>query len=283
MQTVGLTWQHAGETAAVLAVVGSALALSRRPRLRSVGALVREAATIGVLYGLWQLAGTVSLRDDGGAFRRAEWIERFERGLPLPSERTVQHAVLGHSWLVQGLNLYYAAMHIGVMLAFLLWLFWRHREHYRRVRQVMAWSTLACLVVELVPVAPPRMLAGYVDTGLLYHQSVYDNGLPIDQLSAMPSLHVGWAVFVGYYTWRISRSRWRWIGPLHAVLVTTAVVATANHWWLDGIVAVAITAACAWALHGIRLGWARVRVRQVSVREPALGPGAPLADAGAIA
>ena len=271
MQTVGLTWQHAGETAAVLAVLGSGLALARKPVVRAAGALLREAATIGVLYALWQLAGTISLRDDGGAFRRAQWIERFDRSLPLPTERSVQHAVLGHGWLVQGLNLYYAAMHIGVMLAFLLWLFLRHREHYRRVRRVMAWSTLACLVVELVPVAPPRMLAGYVDTGQLYNQSVYDNGLPIDQLSAMPSLHVGWAVFVGYYTWRISRSRWRWIGPVHAALVTIAVVATANHWWLDGIVAVSLIAVCAWVLIGVEWAWRRLRVRG-SLREPALAP-----------
>lgn len=268
MQTVGLTWQHAGETAAVLAVLGSGLALSRSSRVRQAGAFLREAATIGALYGLWQLAGTISLADDGGAFRRAEWIESFDRGLPLPSERTVQQLVLGHGWLVQSLNFYYAAMHIGVMLGFLLWLFLRHRTHYRRVRHVLAWSTLACLAVELVPVAPPRMLPGYVDTGHLYNQSVYDNGLPIDQLSAMPSLHVGWAVFIGYYTWRISRSRWRWIGPAHAALVTVAVVATANHWWLDGIVAVAIIAVCAWVIVAVHFAYQRLRVRHVPSTDP---------------
>ena len=60
------------------------------------------------------------------------------------------------------------------------------------------------------------MLPGIVDTGLVYDQSVYSNGLPIDQLSAMPSVHVAWAVLVGYYAWRISPSRWRWLGPAHA-------------------------------------------------------------------
>jgi hypothetical protein len=260
VHVVGLTWQHSGETAAVLAVVGGALALSKKPRMRVAGALLRETATIGVLYGLWQLAGKISIaQGEPAAFERARWIEGFERHLPLPSERTVQHAVLGHKLLVECTNLYYASMHFSVMLGFLLWLFIRHRDRYRPVRQVMAWTTLGCLVVQLMPVAPPRMLPGYIDTGVLYDQSVYSNGFAVDQLSAMPSVHVAWAVIVGYYVWRISPSRWRFLGPLHAVLTIYAVTATANHWWLDGIVAVAILVVAAWSVWGMRTAWQALR------------------------
>jgi hypothetical protein len=255
VQTVGLTWQHAGETAAVLAVVGGALALSKHPRARAVGALLRETATIGVLYGLWQLAGQLAGSRQQGAFARARWIEDFERHLPIPSERSAQHLILGHKLVVEGANLYYAAMHFTVMLGFLLWLFLRHRAHYRPIRQVMAWTTLGCLLVQLVPVAPPRMMPGFVDTGIAYNQSVYSNGLAIDQLSAMPSVHVAWAVLVGYYVWKVSPSRWRWIGPLHAALVVYVVAATANHWWLDGIVAVLLLAIAAWCVYGVRVAW----------------------------
>ena len=64
------------------------------------------------------------------------------------------------------------------------------------MRTVLAWTTLCCLLIQLIPVAPPRMIPGIgiVDTGLRYNQSVYSHGLPIDQLSAMPSVHVAWAV-----------------------------------------------------------------------------------------
>jgi hypothetical protein len=99
------------------------------------------------------------------------------------------------------------------------------------------------------------MVPGYVDTGLAYGESVYSNGLPIDQLSAMPSVHVAWAVIVGYYTWQISPSRWRVLGPAHAVLTILFVVITGNHWWLDGIVAVAILVVCAWGVYGVRSAW----------------------------
>jgi hypothetical protein len=191
----------------------------------------------------------------------------------LPPEHSVQHLVLGHRLLVQGANLYYASMHITMMLVFLTWLFVRHRDQYRPVRQVMAWTTLGCLLVQLIPVAPPRMLPGIVDTAMVYGQSVYANGLPIDQLSAMPSIHVAWAVLVGYYTWKVSPSRWRYVGPAHAVATILVVVVTGNHWWLDGIVAVGILVTCAWGVVGVRTLWRSTRSRRpaarVAVEEPA--------------
>ncbi|HKC27097.1 MAG TPA: phosphatase PAP2 family protein [Jatrophihabitans sp.] len=257
VQTVGLSWQHSFEVAAGLTVAGTAMAASSRRAVRAVGAFARETAVIGVLYALWQLVGAISVTGKGGAFGRARWIQHVEHYLPLPSERTMQQFVLGHRLVVQGANLYYAAMHMTTMLIFLIWLFVRHRDRYRPVRQVMAWTTLGCLLVQLLPVAPPRMLPGIVDTGMRYGQSVYDHGLPIDQLSAMPSVHVAWAMTVGYYTWRVSSSQWRYLGPAHAVITSLVVVVTGNHWWLDGIVAVAILVLCAWCVHGVRVAWRR--------------------------
>lgn len=270
MQTVGLTWQQSFETAAALTACGAAAALSGNRRLRAVGAFARETAVIGVLYGLWQLAGKLSLTGTQGAYRRGRWIADFERYLPLPSEHAMQHAVLGQRLVVQAANLYYATMHMTMMLTFLIWLFVRHRDRYRPVRQVMAWTTLACLLVQLVPVAPPRMFPSLriVDTGLLYDQSVYSNGLPIDQLSAMPSVHVAWAVLIGYYVWRISPSRWRFLGPVHATLTVLVVVITGNHWWLDGIVAVLLLSICAWGVYGVRTAWRAALARLRGVTEP---------------
>jgi hypothetical protein len=276
VQTVSLSWQHAGELAAVLAATGGAMALAKSPRVRTVGAFVRETAMIGLLYGLWQLAGSLSTTGTAGAFARAHWIQRFEHDVFLPSEASVQHLVLGHSLVVQTINLYYATMHFSMMFVLLVWLFVRHRDRYRPVRSVLALTTLACLLVQFMPVAPPRMIHGIVDTGMLYGQSVYSNGLAFDQLSAMPSVHVAWAVLVGYYVWRIGNGRWRYLGPAHSVITIFVVVATGNHWWLDGIVAVALLAACAWLVFGIRTAFhasldqwrARTRPPVEAVPEP---------------
>ena len=268
MQTVGLSWQHSFEAAAGVAAAGTVLRLSSRRSARALGAFAREVAVIGVLYAVWQLAGDISGASTNGALSRARWIEHVEHYLPLPSERAVQSAVLGHPLVVQGANLYYAAMHMTTMLIFLIWLFVRHRDRYRPIRQVMAWTTLGCLLVQLIPVAPPRMLPGIVDTGLAYDQSVYSHGLAVDQLSAMPSVHVAWAVLLGWYVWRVSPSRWRVVGPIHAVLMTLVVVATGNHFWLDGIVAVAILAACAFLVARAHAAVDRVRLRRAGRYAP---------------
>jgi hypothetical protein len=283
VQTVGMSWQHSFEVAAVLTAAGSAMALSKVRAVRTAGAFARETAVIGALYGLWHLAGQISVTGTQDAFRRSHWIQRVEGDLPLPSEQGVQHLILGHRYLVEGANLYYATMHFTMMLVFLIWLFVRHRDRYRPVRQVMAWTTLGCLLVQLMPVAPPRMLPGVVDTGLLYHQSVYSNGLAIDQLSAMPSVHVAWAVLVGYYTWRISPSRWRYLGPVHSVVTILVVVVTGNHWWLDGIVAIAILAVSAWSVYGVRTAWhaALVRWRAERRRPDAIDPAGTAVGVGA--
>ena len=54
----------------------------------------------------------------------------------------------------------------------------------------------------------------------------------------MPSIHVGRAVIVAAAVIALTRSRWRWLAILHPLLTSYAVVATANHFWLDGLVAV---------------------------------------------
>jgi hypothetical protein len=174
-----------------------------------------------------------------------------EHDVHLPSEASVQRLITGHSILTQGANLYYASMHFTALFAFLIWLFVRHRDRYGPIRTNLALATLVCLVIQLLPVAPPRLLDGYVDTAAKYGQSVYALGFGADELSAMPSVHVAWAVLIGWYAARVSRSRWRWVGALHAAITVFVVVSTANHWWLDGIVAVAVLVACAWARAGI--------------------------------
>jgi predicted MFS family arabinose efflux permease len=86
--------------------------------------------------------------------------------------------------------------------------------------------------------------AGMVDTAVRYHQSVYSSvaGFNADQLSAMPSVHVGWAILVAIAIIGSSQTRWRWLAVLYPVMTTLVVVVTANHFWLDGIVAALLLA-----------------------------------------
>lgn len=272
---VALTWQQAAALTGVLAALAAGLTAVQATRSTLLAPLAREATLISGLYALWQLAGTLSVVGTNGALSRANWIERTERAWHLPSEVSVQRAFLGNEAIIQGADLYYATMHFGVLFVFLVWLFVRHRDRYPKIRRVLALTTFACLLIQLIPVAPPRLLPGYgyVDTALEHNQSVYGLGLGADQLSAMPSVHVAWAVLIAWAVVRIASGPWRWLGVGHAVLTMFVVVVTANHFWADGIVAVAVLAACA----ALEDAASRVLGR---VRQHAAEP-APLADVGA--
>jgi len=256
---IALPWEYASGLAAAAGAIGAALALAAPPKARAVGAFLRETALLLALYGLWQLAGRLSAGGADHARDRAAWIERFEAGVHLPSEAATQQLVLGHPVLVQIANLYYAGVHFPVTIAFLVWLFIWRRGDYSRIRWVLVGTTLACLLIQLMPVAPPRLMPGFVDTGVAYGQSVYGTGFGADELSAMPSVHVAWAAFVAFYLWRLAGRGWRWLGPVHLVLTVLVVVVTGNHWWLDGIVAGVLLVASAWAVTGIRAAWRRRR------------------------
>ncbi len=242
-----LPWKAALALAAALAIVPFliVIGLFAKPRHRGVQyalSFARETAVVLGLYALWQFAGTLSLLQVTGAVARGRWIFHFEKHLHLPGELSVQHLVLKSSLLTQALNIFYATVHFPAMIVFLIWMFVRHRERYPQVRNTMVIVTGAALAIQLIPVAPPRLTSGlgFVDAPALYHQSVYARvGSPgPDQLSAMPSVHVAWAVLVALGVIVFSNSRWRgWI-VAHPIITITAVVATGNHWWFDGIVAV---------------------------------------------
>src|SRR5258708_17556699 len=237
----GGAWQEGGAAACGLVAVTVALRRARRPRLTATAMFTQETALVLALFALWQFAGSFSVMGPGGALGRARWIWHLERVLHLPSETSVQRLFLPHPLIVQAFNLYYDVLHFPVLIACLIWLWLRHRGRYIRVRTTLVAFTAACLLIQLIPVAPPRMLpgTGMVDTAVLYHQSVYQThtGFDADQLSAMPSVHVGWAILVAIMVITAARSPWRWLALLYPVATTLAVVVTANHFWLDGIVA----------------------------------------------
>ena len=62
----------------------------------------------------------------------------------------------------------------------------------------MAFVTFVALVIHLVfPLAPPRMMTGFVDTMREFGPNIYPkNALDgaANQIAAMPSLHFGWAM-----------------------------------------------------------------------------------------
>jgi len=212
------------------------------------------------------------------AIDRGARLWEIERALGLPDELAWQNAMVPHSLTTQAANIYYAGAHVPAMGIFLVWLFLRHADVYRGWRNTLAIITGVCLAIQLVPVAPPRLVSetGMIDTGLAYGQSVYGalgRGIA-GQLQAMPSIHVAWAALIGWAVWAESTSRWRWVGPAHFALTFIVVALTGNHYWLDGIVAMVLLVP-AWAA-GVRLArltasrWQRIATESAGEPEPVL-------------
>ena len=260
-----LSWDQAAVLALVLALAGVLVRPAGRHWLAVATAACRETALILGLFSFWQLAGRLSLLRLDAAKGHALWLWHVERTVHLPSEVTIQKLFLPHPAIIEAFNVYYATMHFPGLIIFLIWLWARHREHYPPVRNVVAMVTAACLLIQLIPVAPPRMFPdlGFVDAALRYNQSVYGavgSGFA-DQLSAMPSVHVGWAVLIAVFTIQFSPSPWRWLVLVHTTLTILIVTVTANHWWLDGIVAVMLLVIAIYVERWSRAVITRLRAR----------------------
>lgn len=208
--------------------------------------LVRELLLVAGLFLVYKFGRRLATGHTGEAFHHARQVWDLERALHLPGEGGVQSLLLHGDTLVHLANTYYATVHFPATAAFLIWLYLRRPAHYVRVRRVLAALTGAALVLHLAfPLAPPRMLAatGLIDTARVYGPSVY--GPPqsdhlSNQFAAMPSLHFGWALMLAIGLIAATRSRLRLLWLLHPLLTLLVIVGTANHYWLDTIVATAL-------------------------------------------
>jgi len=285
MLKIEVTWQQAAVTSACLIGETAAVRLrgTARPAAARLTAIAQESGIVIGLFALWQFAGRYATRIPGSALDRAQWIWHAERVARLPDETALQRLFLPHPLIVQLSNLYYASLHFIVLIAFLAWVFLRHRDRYPEVRAILVLLTASCLLIQLIPVAPPRMLpsTGMVDTGVLYGQSVYGSvaGFNPDEVSAMPSVHVGWALLIGITVVQLSGSRWRWLALGYPAATSLVVVVTANHFWADGIVAGALLAL---AMPACWAGPAVWRMLRRDAGRPAADDGSPLDRYGQI-
>ncbi|MGH1491672.1 MAG: phosphatase PAP2 family protein [Acidimicrobiales bacterium] len=236
-----LAWEIAAVVALLLGILWLVARRIDGRRAEFARPFLRELTTMFALYTLWQLAGRISVVNKEGAFRRGQQLWDFERLIYLPNEATLQEWLLPYSWAVQAVNIYYAVVHVPAMIGCLIWLFLRDRHYYAVTRNNLTMLTGGSLLIQLVAVAPPRFIEGIgmVDTAVLYNQSVFSSlgSRAEGQLQAMPSIHVGWALLVGLATWVVGTGKVKWLGPIHAAITFVVVAVTANHYWLDGIVA----------------------------------------------
>lgn len=207
---------------------------------------LRELSILAVLYVGYTATRTFADQDLRSARSRAETLLDVENWMGLGVESWLNQRVSGIAWLGAGMSFWYAALHYLVTPIALYWLYRRSPTRYGRARTALVIASALGLVgYLLVPTAPPRLMpSGFVDTlarnahvgWWSQHASAPDGlGQLTNELAAMPSLHVGWAVWVAWALYPLLGRVGRLLVVLYAVGTTIVVVATGNHWVLDAV------------------------------------------------
>jgi diacylglycerol O-acyltransferase len=209
-----------------------------------------------ILFGLYSIVQAMSspARREA-ADRHGRDIYDLERRLHLDVEPALNRWLAPHDVLRTIANYEYAITYVVVAAITVVWLYRRRPERYREMRNsflVMNLLGIACFW--LYPVTPPRLLAGthFIDT-VLDGRTWGSWGSPLvahaNQLAAMPSLHVAWALWVTVVLAQLQHTRTvQGVSLIHVAVTLFVIMATANHFLLDaagGALAVWLGARCA--------------------------------------
>lgn len=215
----------------------SRLRSPRRPRIWF------EVLLIAVSYWTYSLIRNAVPEQKAAALANADWIWNAERTLGIAVEQSVNHAVDSVTWLVVGMNYYYATLHFVMTIGVLVWIYRFHPGRYAATRLVLFATTGVALVgYYFYPLAPPRLMNGqdFVDTVLKHHTwgSMASGNLKhmSNQYAAMPSMHIGWSLWCGLTIFAVASAPWaRILGLLYPAATLVVIVSTANHFWLDAV------------------------------------------------
>src|SRR4051794_33899558 len=224
---------------------------ARRSELQSRGGVGprsawRELFLVAGIYELYSLSRRLGAGRPVTALTNAQHLLRTERWAHLAPESWLNHVVTVRPALAIPADYAYATLHFAVTPVVLIWL-WRTRpDGYVSARRTLTAATLLGLVgFAAFPLAPPRMLPGFADTmaqfghyGWWGSAASAPKGLAglTNQYAAMPSLHVGWALWCAWQVTKHARRRtMRLLAITYPVVVVLVVISTANHYLADAV------------------------------------------------
>lgn len=185
------------------------------------------------------------------AIANSRWIFDLERSLHIDVEPALNRWLVPRGALRVAANYEYALTYLVSSFGLLVWLYLRRPATYGWARTSFIVLNLVSLVCFAVyPVAPPRLVAdlGFTDTVVL-DRTWGSWGSPLvshaNQLAAMPSLHIGWALWVSLILATIA-SGWlsQTVSGFHVLVTLVVIMATANHYLLDAAGGAVLAVAC---------------------------------------
>jgi hypothetical protein len=237
--------------------------------------VLRQVALFGAAYLGYRLARGLVEGDANAAFAHARDVISLERTLHLFVEPSVQAWASGSRVLMGFSSWLYVNAQTTVTVGALAYLYLRHNRNFYFVRNMfMIAMAIALVGYTVFPTAPPRFMPewGFIDsvsdfTGVhVSHASTLASAL-FNPYAAVPSMHVAFALMIGWPLARLSRRRIvKVLWVLYPFLMAFVIVATANHFIVDAMLG-AVTAGL--SAYGARwLGRARPGVWRFSAVAP---------------
>ena len=224
---------------------------------------VAQVAGILWIYAFYDAVRAWLTSSPSAAYRHGRQVARVEHVLGVGFEREVQQAVLHVRWLMVVCNLCYSLLHVAAPIVVLVVLYRHAPGRYEVFRDaLMAMLGLALLCFWLFPLMPPRLMPGsyhFADTSMQYFnltpgplrhalgvtaKPTLGRWRATNPYAAMPSLHVGWAVWAALAMWPLTQKPViRALLVAYPAAIFATVTVTANHWLLDSAGALVVLAA----------------------------------------
>ncbi len=213
--------------------------------------VLRQVLIMLACYVAYDISRALAQGREAVAMANGVFFMNLEKALGIWWEPWVQGRVSAVEPLMTALVWVYQYAHLPIIIGSLVWAFTQRRESWATYRAwFLAMNFVAVLVFALLPTAPPRMIftSGVADINFLHgvRTAIFENGLLANPYAAMPSLHFGYALFIGILLYSLARRRWvRYSGFGYAAIVLVTIVATGNHFIVDAVGG-ALVALAAW-------------------------------------
>lgn len=219
-------------------------ALRGQAQDRSLGVdLTAHVLGLTVMWLAYAWVRSRTIGSDIQALANASRVLDLESSLGLSFESDMQSLVRSpRAFFVA--NVYYL-VHFPVTIAAVMASFVcdRQRSFVVLRNALVAVTGVGLLLHVAVPLAPPRMLEGFIDAGATYGPDPYSisGSHGANQFAAMPSLHVAWAVLVAYGAWHLVANKpLRFLAISHPISTAMVVVTTGHHFVADILIGAAL-------------------------------------------
>jgi hypothetical protein len=201
-----------------------------------------EVLLIAVGYAIYTLIRNSVPSHKSRALANARHVESFEKTVGIFHEHALNNWLAPHEALSNIADYWYATAHFVVTIGVAVWILWKHPRHARPLR--IAWystNVVALFGYYFFPLAPPRLMPGFVDTIDKYGiwgsagKNANADGAS-NQFAAMPSMHIGWSTWCAIVIVLFATSWWvKVLGVAYPFVTLFVIAGTANHFFLDAI------------------------------------------------